>query len=408
VSQVGVPARFQFLGALLGGRAVPGLEVTIPAIRSRIAGRVAYSFCVSPEYLLKIAFVSHRARGKASDINAYQRLLRRARLKSIREYIAEGGYFPTNIVVNIADPRWLTFDRGKQEAEGRSSVFGWLSIRPAYRVAWIIDGQHRLFAYANHPLAKKSLISVMAFVGLEPSEQARLFVDINAEQRKVKQSLLQELYAELHWDAAEPEVRVQAILSKAVQVLDTDIRSPFHGRILKADESRTDIRCISLTSVYHAMERGGLFIARTKKNEVVEFGPLWNVTNEATLKRTVEVLIGYFDFIRSEAMDLWSKGSGEGGGLAMNDGVTVCINVIRSIFHHLQNVKRVPLSTLDDHEIKEAIEPWSRIVGRHFASLTSDQMSQFRALRGVQGQRQVLAALKRQSAKSIHHLIRQD
>ncbi len=129
--------------------------------------------------------------------------------------------------MNIAEPRWLTFDRGKQQGEKGSQQFGWLHIRPAYRVAWIIDGQHRLFAYANHPLAKKSLIAVMAFVGLEPSEQARLFVDINAEQRKVKQSLLQELYAELHWDAEEPDVRVQAILSKVIQVLDADIRSPF-------------------------------------------------------------------------------------------------------------------------------------------------------------------------------------
>ena len=37
-------------------------------------------------------------------------------------------------------------------------------------------------------MAGKSIVSVMAFVGLPASEQARLFVDINAEQRKVKQS----------------------------------------------------------------------------------------------------------------------------------------------------------------------------------------------------------------------------
>jgi DGQHR domain-containing protein len=117
---------------------------------------------------LKIAFVSHRAKGKPSDIDAYQRLLKKNRLNSIRQYISEGGIFPTNIVVNIAESRWLAFDRGKQEVESKASVFGWLHIRPAYRVAWIIDGQHRLFAYANHALARKSLVSVMAFVGLEP------------------------------------------------------------------------------------------------------------------------------------------------------------------------------------------------------------------------------------------------
>jgi DNA sulfur modification protein DndB len=386
VSQVGIAARFQFLANILEGRAVPGLEITVPAIRSRIAGGIAYNFCVSPEYLLKIAFVSHRAKGKASDIDAYQRLLKKSRLKSIREYIAEGGFFPTNIVVNIAESRWLNFDRGKQEAENKSSISGWLHIRPAYRVAWIIDGQHRLFAYANHPLAKKSLISVMAFVGLEPSEQARLFVDINAQQRKVKQSLLQELYSELHWDAADPEVRVQAILSKAIQVIDTDIKSPFRGRILKADDARTAVRCISFNGVFGAMSRAGVFIAHTRKGTVVEYGPLWDADNQAIMKRTVAILSGYFEIIRAEASTIWDLGSAEGGGLSMNDGVTVCINVLRSIFHHLSSKKRISLGTLDNDELVEAIAPWARIVGKYFSSMTPDQMIQFRALRGVQGQ----------------------
>jgi DGQHR domain-containing protein len=386
IDQIGSAARFQFLADLLEGRSVPGLEITVPAIRSKLAGGTAYTFSVSPEYLLKIAFVSHRAKGKPSDIDAYQRLLKKGRLKSIRQYITEGGIFPTNIVVNIAESRWLTFDRAKQEAEGKTSMFGWLHIRPAYRVAWIIDGQHRLFANANHPLAHKSLVSVIAFVGLDPSEQARLFVDINAQQRKVKQSLLQELYAELHWDASEPEVRVQAILSKVIQALDTVVGSPFYGRILKADDSRSETRCVSLTSVFRAMERGGFFISRMKKGEVVEFGPLWDGGNDATLKRTVSVLVAFFEFIRSEALDLWDKGSGEGGGLSMNDGVTVCINVLRSVFFHLGTVKRIHLNELETSELIELVEPWARKIGKYFASLSPEQMIQFRALRGIQGQ----------------------
>jgi len=386
VGQVGAAARFQFLSDILKGRSVPNLELTVPAIRSKMARSTAYTFCVSPEYLLKIAFVSHRAKGKPSDIDTYQRLLKRSRLKSIREYIADGGIFPTNIVVNIAESHWLNFDRGKQVIDGGSSVFGWLHIRPAYGVAWIIDGQHRLFAYANHPLASKSLISVMAFVGLEPSEQARLFVDINAQQRKVKQSLLQELYAELHWDAAEPEVRVQAILSKAIQALDTETSSPFKERVLKSDDSRTDVRCISLTSIFQAIERGSFFIARSKKGVPVLYGPLWEADNEAILKRTTEVLIGYFEAIRTEAADLWEKGAGEGGGLSMNDGITACINLLRSIFHHLEHVKHLQLTTLEAKELVEVITPWATKVGRFFASLTPEQMIQFRALRGVQGQ----------------------
>ncbi len=84
---------------------------------------------------------------------------------------------------------------------------GWLDIRCAYKSAWIIDGQHRLFAYSGHVQAAKARLSVLAFEKLPSSTQAQLFVDINAEQKSVKQSLLQELYAGLHENATEPEMR---------------------------------------------------------------------------------------------------------------------------------------------------------------------------------------------------------
>lgn len=398
VGQIGTAARYQFLADLLEGRAVPGLVLKVPAIKTKMGGTAAYTFSVSPEYLLKIAFVSHRARGKASDVDAYQRMLKRARLRSIRQYIEEGGIFPTNIVVNIAEQKWLTFDRGKQEPDKDStSTFGWLHIRPAYRVAWIIDGQHRLFAYAGHRLVKKSVVSVMAFAGLAASEQARLFVDINAQQRKVKQSLLQELYAELHWDAKEPEIRVQAILSKVIQALDVDSSSPFQGRVLKADDTRTDVRCISLTSVFRAMEKTGFFIAKTKKGEVIEYGPLWDVDNKGTLRRTVRLLSAYFETIRGQAAVLWDLGSSEGGGLAMNDGVTVCINVLRSVLQHLG--RKITLADLSDDELVEVVSPFGRTVGAYFGAMTPEETVQFRALRGIQGQtagtRRVEEAIRR-------------
>lgn len=386
VSQIGTAARYQLLADLLAGRTVPGLELTVPAIKTKMGKFVAYTFSVLPEYLLKIAFVSHRAKGKPSDIDAYQRMLKKSRLNSIRQYISEGGIFPTNIVVNIAASKWLTFDRGKQESDDKSSTFGWLNIRPAYRIAWIIDGQHRLFAYAGHPDASKGLISVMAFVDLPASEQARLFVDINAEQRKVKQSLLQELYAELHWDADDDEIRVQAVLSKTIQALDGDPTSPFFRRIQKADDVRSDLRCISLTTIFKALERGKFFILAKKKGQILEYGPLWRGDNIATMKRTHAVLNGYFEVIRSCAPELWNKGSGEGGGLAMNNGVTACINALRNIFHHLQTVREIPFVELDDMGIVEIVRPYALSVGKYFSNMSPDHISWFRRLQGAAGQ----------------------
>jgi len=261
VKHLGSAARFQFLADMLPGKEVPGLKIRLPAIRLRIGGGDAYMFAISPEFLLKISYVSHRQKGKGSDINTYQRMMKRARLRKIREFIEAQGIFPTNIVVNI-ESRMLRFDRAVQKGEGagdtESGVLGWLDIRPTYKAAWVIDGQHRLFGYSGSTKAAKSRLVVLAFSGIKPGDQAGMFISINSKQKSVKQSLLQELYAELHWEAAEPALRVRAIISKVIQSLNEDKTSPFYGRIQTADDGRDEKRCISLTTRVN-------FISRTRR-----------------------------------------------------------------------------------------------------------------------------------------------
>jgi DGQHR domain-containing protein len=187
---------------MLPGKEIAGLSIKIPAIKTKMGGYNCYTFSISPEYLLKISYVSHRSKGKASDIDTYQRMLKKSRLSKIKDYISDDGIFPTNIVLNFERGR-LTFQKIKQVSEVSDDIdvgiLGWLDIKPAYKSAWIIDGQHRLFAYSGHEKALKSKLTVLAFEGLKPSKQAELFIDINAKQKSVKQSLLQELYAELNW-----------------------------------------------------------------------------------------------------------------------------------------------------------------------------------------------------------------
>jgi hypothetical protein len=115
--------------------------IRVPCVRTKMGGFNTYSFPISPEYLLKISYVSHRSKGKASDVHTYQRMLAKSRLNKIRQYISDAGIFPTNIVVNLEKKR-LTFERIKQEhnkdEQDESGVLGWLDIRPAYKSAWTI------------------------------------------------------------------------------------------------------------------------------------------------------------------------------------------------------------------------------------------------------------------------------
>ena len=388
ISHLGPAAKYQFFADMLPGKSIAGLEIRVPCVRTKMGGFNSYSFPISPEYLLKISYVSHRSKGKASDVHTYQRMLSKGRLNKIRQYITDAGIFPTNIVVNL-DKNRLHFERIKQEhskdEQQDSGVLGWLDIRPAYKSAWIIDGQHRLFAYSGHPRAPASHVPVLAFEGLPPSKQAQLFIDINAKQKSVKQSLLQELFAELHWDAEKPRIRVQAIISKAIQVLDADKDSPLCGRIQTADATKDARRCISLTSVFNAVEKTGFFIIKERKDEVVEYGPLWAVETDATLARTIYVLKHWLGEVRRHSNEWWDLGSAEGGGLAMNDGITACINVLRSVFAHIdQNGPR--LLHLDNEDLVEIIKPYASALGAHLGHMTPEERKGFRDLRGIQGQ----------------------
>lgn len=388
VSQIGPAAKYQFFADMLPGKTVPGLEIKVPAVKTKMGPYNCYTFPISPEYLLKISYVSHRTKGKASDINTYQRMIAKSRLTAIRQYITEKGIFPTNIVVNL-EKKCITFQRVQQENEkdesDASGTLGWLHLRPAYKSAWIIDGQHRLFSYSGHPRAKTGHLAVLAFEGIPPSAQARLFVDINAKQKSVKPSLLQELYSELNWDAEDPSIRVQAIVSKAVQILDSDKDSPLFERIRTADSTKDAKRCISLASVYGALEKQNFYIVKASKGHLIETGPLWAGSNDETLSRTTTVIKGWLNILRNGASDWWDLGSGDGGGFAMNDSITACINVLKSVLVHLESNGR-NLHELSSAELVQAVQPYAKELGKYFGNLNLDERKRYRDLRGSQGQ----------------------
>jgi len=340
VTHLGPAAKYQVLADMLPGKEIYGLSIKIPAIKTKMGGYNCYTFSISPEYLLKISYVSHRSKGKASDINAYQRMLAKPRLKKIKEYISNDGIFPTNIILNF-EKRRLQFQKIKQESDVIDDldvgVLGWLDIKPAYKSAWIIDGQHRLFAYSGHEKALKSKLSVLAFEGLLPSKQAELFTDINAKQKSVKQSLLQELYAELRWDAEDISDRISAIISKAIQDINNDPECKLFQRIQTSDGAKDYIKCITLTSLFTQIEKKGFFITKEKSGNVIEYGPLWGGNdNSVTLKRAIIILKAWINTVASINKEWWDKGSGEGGGLAMNDGIAGLLAVLRSVFEVLE------------------------------------------------------------------------
>ena len=91
----------------------------------------------------------------------YQRLIKKERIKAIREFISEGGFF-SQFIDNQFRYRWekkLRFDMVGNQVEEAISKNRILHLPQLYRSAYIIDGQHRLYGYSN--LTFQSLIQFL-------------------------------------------------------------------------------------------------------------------------------------------------------------------------------------------------------------------------------------------------------
>jgi DNA sulfur modification protein DndB len=144
---LGKAARYQFLAEFLKDQPIPQLgQKSVPAIKGKLGGKPFYCFVTTPRHLLKISFVNHRSLQDPEGAPTYQRLVVRSRLRDIGEYIAGGGYFPNNLIINFT--RAVRFDKISHD-DSSGVTFGHLHLPDRYRSAWIIDGQHRLYGFSH-------------------------------------------------------------------------------------------------------------------------------------------------------------------------------------------------------------------------------------------------------------------
>ena len=179
---------------------------------------------------------------------------------------------------------------------------------------------------------------------------------------------------------------MEAVKSRAVQAINESFDSAFSGRILLADVKKTQLRCITLAAMTKALDTSSFYVTNYRKG-VPRFGPLYHTSSEAAYRRTIVVLDRWFDSIRTNAGDWWDQGADrENGGLAMNDGGTVCINVLRSVLvEHLGSDGH--LQAMGDEAVANAIEPYGDWLGEYLGGMSLVDRTNFRNnLRGVQGQ----------------------
>ncbi|MEH3123032.1 MAG: DGQHR domain-containing protein [Sphingomonas phyllosphaerae] len=240
---------------------VPALRVDQPVgtffavvLKARILLDVAYSDVVSAEL---------DPRTGSYEVDGAQRLSDPRRLDAIARYINRiDATFPNSIILaaNIlrADVRVegdIDADDGDEQDEEAELAKRWkieatpthdsdgnevgetyeLIIPTGDKLAAVIDGQHRLFAFARADAAaleQDLLCSV--FIDLPKSMQATIFATINSNQKAVDKSLTYELFGYNLADEPEDQWSPEKLAVFLARRLATDPESRMHGRVAVA------------------------------------------------------------------------------------------------------------------------------------------------------------------------------
>ena len=242
----------------------------VPALRIVQPLGMFYVAVLPAELLLQVAAsdvmsATMNPDGVGYTLGGTQRLIQDKRLNQIADYIDRSdASFPNSIILaaNYNEEFGLDQDESEDIEDEESAEHNlqnnaqgaierpdraWsiiageggclrLRIPSADRLAAIIDGQHRLFAFAKaDPRTRLNMQLICAvFLDLPKPFQAQLFATINSTQKPVDRSLTYELFGYNVSDEPEPYWTPDKLAVYFTRKLGTEGGSPLQGRITVA------------------------------------------------------------------------------------------------------------------------------------------------------------------------------
>jgi DGQHR domain-containing protein len=374
IAHVGTAGRYQFLSEFLSGQKIPGLtDAKVPAVMGRLGGETFYSFTIQAGHLLKLAFVNHHALNHPGGKPAYQRMIDKKRLREIGEFISKGGYFPTNLLLNLT--KKCQFEPlSKSEGDTGGLRFGHLILPDEYKSAWVIDGQHRLFGFSNLPdHYLSSPLFVIAFQQMDTAKEADLFITINHKQKSVPTGLLVALQADLQMGSDDPEEALSALASFLIRQLSSDATSPLFGRFQIPGVPATDAQNLTIPEVQKGLKRSQLLGRVVKRVRLG--GYLAGGTDDESLSRARRSINGYFRLVEEAAPDKWL--SGRSAHLCTNPGVRAHLMLFGEILKYLHGTGRLdPFLATPEDLVNSALE-FGRPLFQWLKKATASEMERF-------------------------------
>lgn len=331
-------AIYQFYGLVLKGELINKEKIQIPAIRGKMGGYTYYMFSIEPATLLKTGFVLHRTRSNDSEFPTYQRLLIPKRLKGITEYIDNGGFFPNSIIINFnnSSKHKVRFEPNSKLPDS-ASCFGTLYIPNAYGLAYIIDGQHRVYGYAGSKYKESNTIPVVAFDGMEHAKQLEIFMDINENQKAVSASLRIDLTIDLLWDSDIMEERLKALRASIAKKLSNDVNSPLYNKIT-VGEDVSDLQPKPFTTALST----STLLARIRGNKLTDEFVKYSIfdttelNNSKAMEKSQKEIVIFLEYCYSYVLDNFPE-IFNSKFIISNRGTYAFIGLIGSAHQHLIN-----------------------------------------------------------------------
>lgn len=322
---------------------IPENKMTVPAIRTSLRGRTVYLFFAKPDVLLATSYVARREKGKEQH---YQRLFDKSRLGQIGIFLNDRrkrGFFANNVILNFLNrPSFRTLS-GASPARGLQ--LGTLHFPKAFRSAWIIDGQHRLYGFTKAgQRARDLLLPVIGFQGLNTNKQAELFLEINRNQKAVPPDLIWDLEAEINPNSE------YGVISNAVKQLN--LSGPLGGMISIPFEGRKRNQHIKLGNICDGVLNRGLADEQTESMKARERNPLFDRSGRRQTDKLSKALKEFFSCCSTSLRKDWVKG--RDGFFCTNNGINVLLRVYeRALSYHSRKPSKAELT-----RVLRVIQKW--------------------------------------------------
>lgn len=193
-----------------------------------------FSLTMPTDILANCSYVTTRDEDRDTG---FQRVLDKKRAKDIAQYIDSGvGTIPGSIILSAQPDAAIKLVGGGKTIEFSYSPKSFL----------VLDGQHRVFGFS---LAETALrVPVVIYSGLTPTEEARLFIDINTKQRQVPNELLLDIK-----QLAEREDQRETLLREIFDLFAEESSSTLVGLMSSASRQKNLISRVTFNLAFKSV-----------------------------------------------------------------------------------------------------------------------------------------------------------